>query len=164
MRVGSKGHSVVMLDELMSREEQSCSKIFPLWIMALTVETDKPKAEATPKSPAKMLMTNKTHFCKDNKSILGSEIHFVLIKDKILTGSKQMCEGNWECAIEIPGDPVFCKKGLYVLESFCLYSSKQHYRHLEKIAASPVLCVNTMSRGRDRSNGLWEGKVDKAIS
>lgn len=67
--MGSKGHSYVMLeDESTSLAEcvQCVSRLRPLWIMAFTTETDKPRMEATAMRPAKKLKTNKTHCCKDN--------------------------------------------------------------------------------------------------
>lgn len=69
MRVGSKGHSYVMLEDgpiLSLLCEQCVSRLHPLLAMAFTTETDKLTAEATAMRPAKKLKTNKTHCCKDN--------------------------------------------------------------------------------------------------
>lgn len=68
MRVGSKGHSYVTLEEPKSSPEkvQCVSRPHPLFIMAFTIETDKPRVEATDKRPARKLKTSKTHCCKDN--------------------------------------------------------------------------------------------------
>lgn len=67
MRVGSKGHSYVMLeDEPILTCVQWVSRPEPLLTMAFTTETDKLRTEAIATRPAKKLKTNKTHCYRDN--------------------------------------------------------------------------------------------------
>ena len=64
--MGSKGHSYVMLEEELTSCVQCVSRLQPLFMIALIIETDRPTVEATARRPDRKLKTSKTHCCKHN--------------------------------------------------------------------------------------------------
>lgn len=85
------------------------SRAFPLDIMAVITETNKPAVEADAMKPAMKLKTNRTHICKNNmtktelvqfkgswKSILGMTT-FKYYSGKVLRASWTTFKALWDC-------------------------------------------------------------------